>query len=262
MRNRSILATLTALAVASVTLLQAQNSGQREDGKSKTAQGMAGVPDLSGMWGPSGKTVNNWFPNDSRGQHPEQAPMTPWAKQRFEAARPPFGANQTFEGINDPVQKFCDTPGVSRLYLYPWQFTFVQTPDTVYLLYEYSRVWRSIAMNQKHPQDPDPTWLGDSVGRYEGDTLVIDTIGFNDKTWLDHLGHPHSEALHLIERFRRIDHNTLELQLTVDDPKAYTKVFTGTKTFSLSSSPMSEGLCSMSESEAFQKNVIDPATKK
>jgi hypothetical protein len=262
MRDRSIVAALTLLAAACLPLLGAQNSGPPDRAKTqKTPAASAQVPDLSGLWGPGGKTVNNWLPNDPRGLHPEQAPMTPWAEQRFKAARPPFGANQTFEGINDPVQKYCDPPGVSRIYLYPWEFTLVSQPDVVYILYEYTRTWRSIAMNKEHSKDPDSTWLGESVGRYEGDALVVDTVGFNDKTWLDHLGHPHSEALHLIERFRRVDHDTLELQVTVDDPKAYTKTFTGTKLFKLSNSPMSEGICSMSESEAFQKHVIDPTTQ-
>jgi hypothetical protein len=115
-------------------------------------------------------------------------------------------------------------------------------------------------MNRDHPKDPDTTWLGDSVGKYERDTLVIDTIGFNDKTWLDHVGHPHSDALHLIERFRRVSHDTLELSVTVDDPKAYTRSFTGKKHFSLSQSPMGETICSASENQAFQKKVMEPTT--
>ena len=264
MRDSTVAAALTLglwTALCSPSL-HPQAGTPQQDPKVNRAASALKVPDLSGNWGPSGKTVNNWFPNDPRGQHPEQAPMTAWAEERFKTAHPPFGANQTFEGINDPVQTYCDPPGVSRVYLYPWEFTFIQQPDTVYILYEYTRTWRAVAMNQEHSKDPDSTWLGESVGRYEGDTLVIDTIGFNDKTWLDHLGHPHSDALHLIERFRRLDHKTLELQVTVEDPKAYTKTFTGTKLFDLSTSPMAEGICSMSESEAFQKHVIDPTTKK
>jgi hypothetical protein len=218
------------------------------------------IPDLSGNWGPSKKNVNNWFPDDPRGRSPEKAPMTPWAEEKFKTAHPPFGAGATFEAINDPVQTYCDPPGVSRVYLYPWEFKFVQERDSVYILYEYTKMWREIPLNKPHSKDPDSTWLGESVGKYEGDTLVVDTIGFNDKTWLDHLGHPHSDQLHLIERFRRVDPKTLELQITVDDPKAYTKTFTGTKTFDLNDFPLGEGICAMSESSAFQKHVIDPTT--
>lgn len=223
------------------------------------------VPDLSGLWGPSavrrdGEARLTWDPSDPAGQHPEQAPMTSWSLEKFKQAHPPFGAKETFEAINDPVQLYCDPAGVSRIYFYPWQFTFLQTPQVVYILYEFSRVWRSVAMNRDHPKDPDLTWLGDSVGRYEGETLVVDTIGFNDKTWVDHVGHPHSDALHLIERFRRVDHDTLELTVTVEDPKAYTRSFTNKKTFALSDSPMGETICSSSEMQSFQKEIIDPTT--
>lgn len=258
MRNRVSLAAVVLLAFAVAAFpasLRAQSTASKSSASSN-------IPDFSGNWGPAGKTVNNWFPDDPRGQHPEKAPMTPWAEARFKNAHPPFGANQTFEAINDPVQNYCDPPGVSRVYLYPWEFKFIQTPGTVYILYEYTRMWRAIPLNQPHSKDPDSTWLGESVGKYDGDTLVVDTIGFNDKTWLDHLGHPHSDALHLIERFRRLDHDTLQLQMTVDDPKAYTQTFTGTKTFKLSSSPLGEGICSMSESQEFQKRVIDLSATK
>ena len=137
--------------------------------------------------------------------------MTPWAAEKFKDVRPPFGALQTFNDTNDPVQRYCDPPGVPRIYMYPWEITFIQTPKIVYILYEYTKVWREIYMDRDHPKDPDSSWMGDSIGKYEGDTFVIDTIGFNDKTWLDQTGHPHSDALHVIERFRRLDHDRLEV---------------------------------------------------
>ena len=252
-----------AMVLVFSTVLCAQAGGLAD---SLRPQSSVRVPDLSGMWGPpatrsEGEARLSWDPSDPGGRHPEQAPMTPWSLEKFKMAHPPFGAHETFEAINDPVQVYCDPPGASRIYFYPWQFTFLQTPGVVYILYEFSRVWRSVAMNRDHPKDPDLTWLGDSVGHYEGDTLVIDTIGFNDKTWLDHVGHPHSEALHLIERFRRLSHETLELSMTVEDPKAYTRSFTNRKTFALSTSPMGETICSASEMQSFQKEIIDPTTK-
>jgi hypothetical protein len=75
--------------------------------------------------------------------------------------------------------------------------------------------------------------MGDSIGKWDGDTLVIDTIGFNDKTWLDRIGHPHSDALHVVERMRRVDHETLSDEITIEDPKAYTKSWTGQTRFQL-----------------------------
>ncbi len=112
-------------------------------------------------------------------------------------------------------------------------------------------------MNTEHPKDPDSTWMGDAVGKYEGDTLVIDTIGFNDKTWLDQTGHPHSDALHVTERFRRLSREKLELNVTIDDPKAYTKTFSASKMYNLSQGPIGETLCAYSEMKDFQEKVVD-----
>ena len=72
-----------------------------------------------------------------------------------------------------------------------------------------------------HPADVNPTWMGHSIGRYDGDTLVVDTIGIKGSRWIDHQGHPHSDALHLVERIRRVDENSLEFEVTIDDPTAY-----------------------------------------
>ena len=250
----AIFALGTMLACSSVLLSQdSRPSGAAQDEKARTA---SHIPDLSGIWTVPGREGFSGRGTDKAGG----VSMTSWGEKKYKAARPPFGEKQTFVETNDPVQKYCDPPGVTRLYNYPWQFTILQAPDSVYMLFEFSRVWRSIAMNQEHPKDTDSTWMGDSVGRYEGDTLVIDTIGISDKTWLDNAGHPHSDALHLVERLRRADHDTLELALTFDDPKAYTKSWTEQLQLKLSSSPMEETLCSVSEMEAFQRKVMDPTT--
>jgi hypothetical protein len=183
------------------------------------------------------------------------------SRQKLEAARPPFGANVTYDNVTDPVQKYCDPPGITRLYLYPYEFMFIPTPGTVYILYEFSRVWRAIPLNKDHPKDPDATWMGDSVGKYERDTLVIDTVGFNDKTWIDQIGHPHSDALHLVERLRRVNQDTLEVEVTFDDPKAYEKPFSTKRTFTRSTSPLTEAFCSLSEMQAFQDEVMKPTVQ-
>jgi hypothetical protein len=100
----------------------------------------------------------------------------------------------------------------------------VQTPNLVVILYEYQTIFRQIFTDGRVlPRDPNPTWMGYSVGRWEGDTLVVDTAGYNDRTSLDLAGHPHTEALRMTERFRRRDASHLELQVTLDDPKAYKK---------------------------------------
>jgi hypothetical protein len=255
MRNRGLSFGLLLAALAVFPFLYAQTPARSGAEKTPTAPSGASVPDLSGNWLVKGGMVS-WDPTDPDGKKPAEMAMAPWARQKLEAARPPFGARATFDNVTDPVQKYCDPPGVTRLYGYPYQFMFVQTPNVVYILYEYTRVWRLIPLNQEHPKDPDPSWMGDSVGRYEGDTLVIDTIGFNDKTWIDMVGHPHSEALHLVERIRRVDHDTLEVEVNFDDPKTYPKPFSGKRTFKLSPAPMAEALCSLTEMQAFQDEVM------
>ncbi len=264
MRIRTAILALALLAgLAFSSVLPAQSVSGPAGAMAKQPGLMSGgIPDLSGIWnpdfnGPSGIKLNTWDSSDPYAMHPEQAPMTPWAAEKFKDVRPPFGARQTFNDTNDPVQRYCDPPGVPRIYMYPWEIKFIQTPQAVYILYEYTKTWREIDMDRGHPKDPDSSWMGDSIGKYEGDTFVIDTIGLNDKTWLDQAGHPHSDALHVIERFRRLDHERLELSVTIDDPKAYTKTFSATKVYKLTAAPMGETVCAYSEMKEFQEKVVD-----
>jgi hypothetical protein len=110
-------------------------------------------------------------------------------------------------------------------------YRIIQRPDLVVILYEETAsVPRVIFLDGRPlPKDPNPSWLGYSVGRWDEDTLVVDTIGFNDRTWLDTGGHPHSESLHVTECFRRLNAGSLELRITIDDPKTFAKPFTVTK---------------------------------
>jgi hypothetical protein len=102
------------------------------------------------------------------------------------------------------------------------------------MFFEFNHFVRQIYTDGRdHDKNLAPLWMGDSIGKWDGDTLVVDTTNFNDKTWLDRGGHPHSEALHLTERIRRVDHDTLEVEFTIDDPKAYTKPWTGKQYFQL-----------------------------
>jgi hypothetical protein len=247
---------LAATLICCPSVLLAQTAAPAQAAESAVAVASGSVPDLSGNWliAPGSPS---WDSTDPAGRNPQQLPMTPWAREKLNAAKPPFGAKGTFDSPNDPIQKYCDPPGLTRLYSYPWQFTIVQTPANVYMLFEYFHVWRLVTIGQPHPKDLDSTWLGDSVGKYDGETLVIDTVGLNDKSWLDNVGHPHSDALHLIERLRRTSHNALRLDLTIDDPKAYTKSWTSQRMFKLSSDPMGEAMCSLSENQDFQKNIMD-----
>ncbi len=122
----------------------------------------------------------------------------------------------------------CFPTGMPRLMTEVFPFEIIQVRDRVIILFEkdyaVSHVWTD---GRKLPEDPDPTYMGYSIGRWEGDTLVVDTIGLKDKTWLDRVGHPHSDALHVVGRMRRVNHDRLQIDWTFDDPKAFTKPWTG-----------------------------------
>jgi hypothetical protein len=117
----------------------------------------------------------------------------------------------------------CLPLGVPRLVAYSHPYKIVQSPDLVVVLYESQTLFRQIFLDgRSHPKDAEPTWLGYSTGKWDGDTLVVETTGFNDKTWLDGLGHPHSDAMKVTERFRRRTVGQMDIDVVIDDPKAYT----------------------------------------
>jgi len=181
------------------------------------------VPDLSGVW-MERETRNTFTQNEP--------PMQPWAQTVYKEAKPGYGPRATAQS-QDPILS-CFPPGVPRIMLIPFPLQIVQSPGMVVMLFEYDHFTRQIYMDRRdHPRDVDRTWMGDSIGRWDGDTLVVDTVGLNDKTWLDQVGHPHSDRLHVVERIRRTDHETLEDDITIDDPKAYTKPWTGQQFFKL-----------------------------
>ena len=118
--------------------------------------------------------------------------------------------------------------------LIPFPMQIVQTNGQVIMLFEYDHFVRNIYMDRKaHPKDLDATWMGDSIGRWDKDTLVVDTVGLKEQSWLDMVGHPHSDALHVVERIRKVDHETLQDEITIDDPKAYKKPWSGTLAYKL-----------------------------
>jgi len=121
----------------------------------------------------------------------------------------------------------CLPGGLPFIYLIPTASKIIQTPGLIAIIHEGDGTFRQIYTDgRRHPDDPQPLWMGYSVGAWNADTLIVDTIGFNDKSWLDGAGHPHSDALHLIKRIRRRDFGHLDMQVTVDDPKLYTQPFT------------------------------------
>ena len=171
-----------------------------------------GKPDLTGVWNPDGKFAGDF----SKALKPgEKMTLLP-------------GAQKTMTDLRkkgDPVSR-CLPMGVPRLS--PFPIKIVQTPSEVFILQEGDiHTFRIVYLGgRRHPDEVNPTWYGDSTGKWDGDTLVVDTIGFNDRTWLDSAGHPHTEQLHVTERYRRPNPDNLELEVTVEDPGAYAKPFT------------------------------------
>jgi hypothetical protein len=126
----------------------------------------------------------------------------------------------------DDPEANCLPTGIPRIAPYPWRV--LQSPTHIFYLFEGNiHSFRQIFIDgRKHGKDLDPTWYGDSIGTWEGDTMAVDSIGFNDKFWFDFAGHPHTEQLHVLERYRRPDLGHLEFETTITDPGAYTRPFT------------------------------------
>jgi hypothetical protein len=207
-----------------------------------------GTIDLSGVW-QGGGPVGDLAQGVAKG---ETIPLSPAGKKVMEARQ-----------SKDDPEANCLPTGVPRFAPYPWRI--VQTPTHkkathIFFLFEGNiHSYRQIFMDgRKHPTDPDPTWYGHSIGWYEGDTLVIDTVGFNDKFWFDFRGHPHTEKLHTIERWTRKDLGTLVSEVTIDDPGAYTKPFTVSFTARLRpSEELMEYICQENEQDA--RHIKGPA---
>jgi len=229
----------TALAWAPFAFVQPASQGTAR-AQTAGAQGTTHA-DLSGVWMERRDTVA-FSANDP--------PLQPWAAARFQSAKPGYGPHASAES-EDPILS-CLPPGVPRILLMPFPMQIVQVPGEVIMIFEYDHFVRSIYTDgRQHPKELSPTWMGDSVGKWEGDTLVVDTVGFNDKTWLDMVGHPHSSALHVTERIRRTDHETLQDDLTIADSGAYTKPWTGQQIFQLKPSwHLGEHVC--------QDNISEP----
>jgi hypothetical protein len=230
--NRGILAILLLLPPAFGQWLNLRTPGipRTADGKPNLAapapKTADGKPDLSGLW----------MPTRPRGIPPEQGSyaslqyfisdgsiitMRPEAQALYNKRLASFGAGRPSER--------CLPHSIPDAMLVPGPVKFVQNPGVTILLYEEFNHFREVFTDGRTlPRDMSPAWFGYSIGKWEGDAFVIDSRGFNDLSWLDDAGHPHSEQLHTIERFRRRDFGHLELQVTIDDPQTYVKPWTAT----------------------------------
>ena len=178
-------------------------------------------PDLSGVWLQGSNVRVQWL--DAQGKPLQELPMTAWGEARYKENKPTHGSEQVASAeTTDPIAR-CLPPGVPAIYMMTYPMEIVQAAGKVIMIFEYDHYVRHIYTDGRPHQDLTPTWVGDSIGHWEGDTLVVDATGFNDKTWIDNQGHPHSDQLHLVERLRRVDHGTMTDDITLDDPMAYTQ---------------------------------------
>jgi hypothetical protein len=220
--------------------------------------GAAPRRDLTGFWATAAAEKLNEIP-----------PMTPWGQEQFRAHK-----NQSDYPVaesNDPV-KTCDPLGFPRSILYLVRgVAFAQMPGKMLELLQFNRVWREIWTDGRElPKNvggtvtgsPDPRWYGYSVGHWEDDyTFVIDTVGSDERSWLDIVGHPHSIDLRVQERYKRVDHNNLEVAITIDDPKTYTKPFviSNAKFKWIPEQDFEEQICAPSEMLEYLNLLADPA---
>lgn len=237
------------------------------------AQQTAPAPrrDLSGIWqavvGPQANGADA-MPADGKPEH--ELPYTPYGLEVLKTHKSSNGPHAVPAAEeNDPAHA-CDPQGFPREELFELRWTqIVQTPAQVLMLYTYGKIWRSIWTDGRPlPEDPDPRWFGYSVGKWTDDyTFVVQTNGTDARTWMDNAGRPHSEDLRVEEVYRRLDRDTMELTLTIDDPKIYTRPWVALNGIHFRLMPpdfdIPEMLCSPSElAEYNRKHAARSAPKK
>lgn len=181
-----------------------------------------GPPDIQGIW--QSMNTANWDLQDHTGAYKLPAGFSvvegeiPYKPEALAKRKENFAKRLT----DDPVER-CYLAGVPRTTYLPYPFQILQTADTVVLLSEYVHTWRWIPTKKVDRYEGYDSWMGDSRGHWEGNTLVVETAGFNDSTWLDHSGNYHSDAMKVTERFTRTSTDTMDYEATIDDPKVFTR---------------------------------------
>ena len=270
-----VLAAATVLASSCFASAQApqpqqatgENSKWIYNGRNRVSGsgGAAPVHDLTGTW--AGPRSGAGVPDFRGGETPS---LTPLGQKLFAASKSLDKFSPA--GTNDPFVRTCDPLGFPRADVDEIRgVSFATMPDRIVVLYQFQQVWREIWTDGRAlPKNvgasekgaPDPRYFGYSVGHWETDnTLVVDTTGLDDRSWLDRDGHPHTVQAHLQERFTRTDHNNLQVTITVDDPTIYSKPFSmGTIYFKwVPNQIFDEKLCIPSETIEYLKSVGDPA---
>lgn len=185
-----------------------------------------GKPDLSGIW--QEHTLANWDIEKRRGEYgaPGSPGIVEGGQIPYQDAalkkRTALEKNIYDDPENNPGTS-CQLPGVPRITYVPYAFEIVETPRAIHIEYEYLHAWRILPLDRAPHRADAETFDGDSVARWDGDTLVVDVKGFNDKTWLDMAGNFHSDQLHVVERYTPVDANTIWYEATLEDSKVYTR---------------------------------------
>jgi hypothetical protein len=228
--------------------------------------------DISGIWEPArgpGDGIQadgaKAMPSDGKPEH--DLHFTTAGEEAFKAHKPGFGVTGVPTAfVNDPVD-ICDPQGFPRIVLHNFRTSqIVQTANQVLILYEFNKKWRVIWTDGRAlPKDPEPRWWGYSVGKWVDDhTLVAETVGVDERTWLDNAGRPHSDALRVEERYQRVDREHVEMTITIDDPKMYTKPWVALDKLRLRLQrpgfDIMEMECSPSETAAYNKKLGDRAS--
>jgi hypothetical protein len=224
MRHYSVASCLAALAAILASTSCQNTSGKNETVARAVPRTADGKPDLSGVWQPGSDRVGTWEEANQGVGVPD--PGRPPVKRGGPPPYQPWAAKKVLEsfnnrGIDNPVARCIPQLDLGGGPLYPLQF--VQTPQLIVILVESRHVFRLIPINAKHPDDLDPSYLGDSVGHWEGDTLVVDVTGFKEQLAGAEI---HTDAWHVVERYTRVDYNTINYEATLEDPKALTKPWT------------------------------------
>src|SRR5258706_768359 len=203
MRNHFRVSTICAIVVYLVLPFLIACAGHTTSG----SRAPASPPDLNEVWSAP-------FTPDISKPLGHQPPFTPSAAERFKKE----------DEIDDPLTQCLPIGPARGIQAGISPFQIVQTPAVKAILFENQHTFRIIHTDgRNHPKDVDPTWFGDSIGTWEGDTLVVDTVGLNDRTWLDTAGHEHSDQLHLVEKFQKTGNDNIKWTVTFEDPKFYTE---------------------------------------
>jgi hypothetical protein len=245
-----------------------QNWNQAQEEAAKKQKAPAPHRDLTGTWDVGGGAGIQQYgaknmPSDGKPEH--QLPYTPFGRETFMANKPGWGETEVYaSSVNDPVDR-CDPAGFPRADLFELRATqIVQLPKKVLLLYQFQQVWRTVWTDGRElPKDPETRWYGYSVGKWEDDyTFVVQSNGMDERTWLDNAGRPHSSNLRVEERFHRLDRDTMELTVIINDPQIYTKPWVAADKFPLHLRPdefdVREMICSPTETEEYNKAVTTP----